>query len=133
MSLWRSQAYERLPELRKMLQYEKLVHCFFGQLVDELNSAYADQNMDLVKRIYQYIFHLLETRESSVDFQTVIAVSFLEHIPQHELIRNDIRRWFTRSELESMREIFTYHGTEEQYREMLESADSWKEKGRYRH
>jgi hypothetical protein len=119
---WRKQAFERLPEMRGLLQEEKSHYNFLGELVTRLDAAYEAQNDDLVKRIYGFVFwcmHAPRGKDASDDLLTAVACSFLEHLPQYDRIRGDIWRWFRRGDILGMWEIFHYHGTEEQYQEML--------------
>ena len=123
---WRREAFDRLPEFRRLLQEEKSPYNFLGELVTKLDFAYERQDDDLVKRIYGFIFWCMEAprgKTASDDLLTAVACSFLEHLPQHDHIRHDIGRWFSRSDILGMSEIFHYHGTEDQYQEMLRLSD----------
>lgn len=123
---WRREAFERLPELRGLLQEEKSPYNFLGDLVAKLDAAYELQDDDMVKRIYGFVFWCLHTprgRSASDDLATAVACAFLEHLPQHDRIRHDIGRWFSRSDILGMSEIFHHHGTEDQYQEMLRLSD----------
>ena len=126
MTTWRKEAFERLPEMRKQLQQEKGIYCFFGEMMDRLKKAYEEEDYDLEERIYQYAFCMLKlTGGSSAanDVPTAIALGFFEHLPESKLTRRNIGRWMSKADIEGMKEIFLYHGTEEQYHEMLESAE----------
>ncbi len=128
MTLWRKEAFDRLPEFRKELQEEKSPYCFLNILSDRLEDAYRDENFELIERIKEYVFRLARAKEghdASSDLGTIVAVSFFEHLPQSKLIRQDIGRWFSIREIVEMKEILTYHGTEEQYAEMLSSAKTF--------
>ncbi len=61
---------------------------------------------------------------------TIVTVSFFEHLPTHKEVRQEIGRWLPRSMIEGNREVFLYHGTEEQYREMVASCEVTKFKRR---
>ena len=133
MSLWRQEAFERLPEFRKELQEEKSPYCFLSILRDRLVQAYKEENFERIERIKEYVFRLARAKEghdASSDLGTIVAVSFFEHLPESKLIRQDIGRWFSVREIEQMKEIFTYHGTEEQYADMLSSAKTFTTKKR---
>lgn len=100
---------------------------FLSELVTKLNEAYEINNDNLVKRIYGFVFWCLNAprgKTASDDLLTAVACSFLEHLPQHEKIRKDIGRWFSHSDILGMSEIFHYHGTEDQYQQMLRSSDT---------
>lgn len=124
---WRKEAFERLPEFRRFLREEKSTYNFLGELVTKLDAAYELKDDDLVKRIYGFVFWCMKAprgKNASGDLLTAVACSFLEHLPQHDRIRNDIGRWFSRSDILGMSEIFHYHGTEDQYQEMLRASDT---------
>lgn len=134
MSLWRKEAFERLPELRTQLQEEKGAYCFVGDLVHVLEHAYEADDEDLIRRIYMYIERLLAAPQganASNDLHTIVYVSFFEHLPRSEVIRQDLGRWLKRGQLEQLRDVFLYHGTEEQYQEILASCmkyqQGWKD------
>ena len=61
--------------------------------------------------------------DASDDMLTIVVVSFLEDLPQFAEVRKDVGRWLPKEEIQIMKSIFTYHGTEEQYQEMLESCN----------
>jgi len=116
---WRREAFERLPEFRRLLQEEQSPYSFFGELVEKLNSAYKAGNEDIIKRIYGLVFWCINDaprgKNASDDIFTIVTCSFLEHLPAHKLIRQDIGTWFYQREIIEMTEIFHYHGTDEQY------------------
>lgn len=129
MSFWRKEAFERFPEYRKELQGEKLIHCFLSMLHTHLLEAYRISDFELITRIRDYVFCLSNTspgHDASSDLGTIVAVSFFEHLPESRMIRDDIGRWFSEAELLNMRELFTYHGSDAQFEEMLCSARSWR-------
>tara|TARA_B100000614_G_scaffold254698_1_gene270549 strand:+ start:244 stop:690 length:447 start_codon:yes stop_codon:yes gene_type:complete len=129
MTTWRKEAFERLPEMRKQLQQEKGMYCFFSELVDFLKKAYEEEDYDLEKRIYQYAFHLCSLKRGSSaqnDVPTAITLGFFEHLPESKITRRNVGRWMTKKEIEGMKDTFLYHGTEKQYLEMLESVDTHK-------
>jgi hypothetical protein len=125
MSRWRNEAFDRLPELRKLLQTEKSAYSFLSELVDRLHKAYAQKDEDLIRRIYDYAKWCLDLprgKDSSDDLPTIVTVSFFEHLPQHAEVRRDVGRWLPRKDVEGMKQVFLYHGSEEQFQEMLSSC-----------
>lgn len=125
MSRWRKEAFDRLPEFRGRLQEEKIASLFLGEMADQLHNAYLQKNEDLIRRIYDYAKWCLAApggKDASDDLPTIVTVSFFEHLPRHEEVRRDIGRWFPQKEIEKMEAVFLYHGTEEQFLEMLASC-----------
>ena len=125
MSRWRKEAFDRLPEFRGFLQEEKSASLFLGEMADQLHKAYLQKNEDLIRRIYDYAKWCLaapQGMDASNDLPTIVTVAFFEHLPRHEEIRRDIGRWFPKKEIEGMKQIFLYHGTEAQFQEMLASC-----------
>jgi len=126
MARWRKEAFEKLPEFRKLLQEEKSLYVFFHLLVRELYQAYLRNDMEQVRRIYDYAKWCKDSprgNDASDDLFTIAAVSFYEHLPEHSEIRRDMGRWFTRREIEGMKDTLLYHGTEEQFDEILASCE----------
>ena len=126
MSRWRKEAFDRLPECRKQLQAEKGTTMFFHHLGEVLYRAHLSKDEDLIRRIYDYAMWCLaapEGKDARDDLPTSITCSFFEHLPTHKEVRVEIGRWLSRSALEGMREVFLYHGTDEQFREMIASCD----------
>jgi hypothetical protein len=123
MSRWRHEAFERLPGLRKQLQREKTLFGFCHALYDELVHAYERKDEALIRDIYLFSTWCLEQPESSRaedDLPTAISLCFFEHLPEREQIRRDLSRRLPHSLLVSMKEIFCYHGTPEQFQEIIQ-------------
>jgi hypothetical protein len=125
MSLWRKEAFDRLPECRSQLQQEKSPYLFFHELGVVLYQAHLRNDKDLIRRIYGYAQWCLEAPRglgAADDLLTIVTVSFFEHLPTHREIRKEVGRWLPKSVIEEMHEVFLHHGTEEQYQEMLASC-----------
>lgn len=102
MSRWRKEAFERLPELRGLLQEEKSAYLFLSMMVDRLNQAYLRKEEDLIRRIHEYARWCLDAprgKDASDDLLTIVVVSFYEDIPRYGEIRRDIGRWFSKKKL----------------------------------
>lgn len=126
MARWRKEAFERLPEFRKLLQEEKSPYSFLTMLVGELRQAHVRNDLDRIRRIYSYAKMCIDAprgKDASDDLLTIAAVSFFEHLPQHVEIRRNMGRWFARRDIEGMKDVLLYHGTEEQFNEIVASCD----------
>ena len=125
MSKWRQQAFVQLPALRRQLGREKTLYGFCGELYDELCRAYEGQNEDLIRDIFIYSkWCLNQPRNGTIanDPPTAIIVCFFEHLPEKEKVRKDLARHFSREFLISMEKVFQYHGSEDQYFEIIDSS-----------
>lgn len=94
-------------------------------MVDQLQQAYLRKDEGIISRIYAYAKWCADAprgKDASDDLFTIVAVSFFEHLPEHELIRRDLGHRLPKKEIEGMKEIFLYHGTEEQFQEILNSC-----------
>jgi hypothetical protein len=122
MSLWRKEAFERLPEMRTALQEDKSPYHFFHALIDRLERATKDSEEDLIKRIYDFAVWSLRDaprgKTSADDIFTVVITSFFEDIPNNKIIRKDIGKRLPHHMLLSLKEAFMYHGTEETFLEI---------------
>ena len=129
MARWRKEAFERFPEFRGLLQEEKSAYLFHGEMAERLYRAYLDREEDLIRRIYDYAKWCQDAprgQDASDDLLTIITVSFFEHLPRHGEVRRDIGRWLAKKDVEGMKPVFLYHGTEEQFDEMLASCRNTK-------
>ncbi len=77
------------------------------ELRREFEKAYRAEDSDRVARIMKYA-RWCWTADSD-DTVAAVLCAFFEHLPEDEAIRRDIPRWFSRSEFERLREVFTYH------------------------
>jgi hypothetical protein len=123
MSRWRHEAFERLPDLRKQLQEQKTLFGFCHAMYNEPCCAYDQNDESLIQSIYRFSEWCLEQPQSEKtedDLPTAISVCSFEHLPEKEKIRKDLARHFPRSFLLSMKEIFCYHGSQENFAEIIQ-------------
>lgn len=125
MALWRREAFERLPELRRKLQESKNPMAFWIDVHCELVREYEKLDDDFIRRVYGYAFWCLDEAPQNDAIQqdpyTAVVVCFLEHLPTDDAARKDAHRWMSRARMERMKSVFLHLGTEEQYQEMLGS------------
>ncbi len=126
MAKWRAEAIKRLPELRKVIDSAQSVMALWVELQSAFVSAYKEpRNHSLIARVYSYARWCQSAprgRDAGCDPGTAVCVAFFEHIPTIEPARNDMPRWFTRSEVIAGRELFSYHIGDVAYRELI---DTW--------
>jgi hypothetical protein len=111
MSSWRGKAIEILPELRTAIEESPTPYRLWFVLWDAFKHAYDQSPRDesLIRRIYQYSDWCIDQPQgdtASDDLTTCVAVTFYEHIPQHQAARDDMLRWFTLEDITSMERIF---------------------------
>jgi hypothetical protein len=85
MSKWRQQAFERFPELRALLQKVKNPYAYWIELQFAFARAYRMGNIDLFKRILDYVDWSLEQpkgKTAADDLGTCVYCCFIEHIPE---------------------------------------------------
>lgn len=91
MPEWKRIAFEGLPECRKALQENAaLPYCFFSELLDMLEWSIRVRDDDLAQRISDYIKWVLESCPRGIDAgndpYTMAVCSFIEHVPDNELV-----------------------------------------------
>jgi hypothetical protein len=126
MIRWRQEAFEKLPEFRTLLQKEKSAYGFLGMLVGELDQAHLQNDKELIERIYNYAKWCANAprgKDSSDDLPTIATVSFYEDLPKYSEIRKAMGYWFSRKEIEFMKDTLMYHGTEEHFQEIVSSCE----------
>ena len=119
-----SRAKEVFPELDFENNYIDNPYTLFQELVDLLHSEYDKNTLDRnnLKRIYDFAewsCNLPRGETAKNDVLTAVAVSFLEHVPQHPGAFKDMPNWFKKSEIIKSKELFSYHIGEEKYNELL--------------
>lgn len=123
---WREEVCERFPELRQRFDdYEcDTPYLVWFQLRDAFTHAYDQSPRDdaLIRRVYDYAFWCTETASrgetAEDDLLTCVAVSFLEHIPQHPLARADMPRWFSYEDFMGSEQIFRYHLSDQAFADL---------------
>jgi hypothetical protein len=117
--------FREISRASQFLQQEKSAYKFLSETVRWLREAYDRNDKEMIQRIYDYAKWCMDAprgKDASDDLLTIVTVSFFEHLPQHEKIRQDVGRWLPASDIKGMKSVFLYHGSEEQFQEMLASA-----------
>jgi hypothetical protein len=85
MSVWRREAFEKLPELRTKLQEAENPMQFWIEVSFVFRNAFDKGDIDLFRRILDYAdqsFHFPRGEDAQTDPATCIHVAFFEHMPQ---------------------------------------------------
>ena len=83
--MWRREAFERLPELRAILQVAENPMQFWMEVSFVFRNAFDQGDIDLFQRILDYAdrsFHFPRGEDAGTDPATCIHVAFFEHMPQ---------------------------------------------------
>ncbi len=127
MARWRKEAIDRLPELRGRIEQSPELMALWIELLLVFEKAYdISRNDGLIQRIYDFAKWCESAprdQDAGRDPLTAVCLAFYEHIPETEAARNDMHRWFTRSQIVEGREIFSRHISSEQYDQLLGTFD----------
>lgn len=123
---WRKEAHSRFPELEDPDKIES-PYSLWLELLEVFEEAYQPpRNEEMIKRIYAYA-EWCETQPRGIkaedDLATCVCVCFYEHIPDNQYSLEDMPRWFSRSEVLLMEEVFSYHVGKEGFKKILEIYD----------
>jgi len=125
---WKSEAIQRFSELAAQISDTDTPYLLWFELLDSFRAAYqAPRNEDLIRRIYAYADWCVAQPQGSTtdnDLATCVTVCFTEHIPTIPEALDDMPRWFTREDVERMKETFTYLIGEGGYSKLLARFDS---------
>ena len=124
--LWRTEALKRFNELASIVREAENPYALWIDLWCHFTEAYDSGSTDLVGRIYQYARWCCDQprgKTSADDLLTCVSVCFFEHIPTHPKALKDMPTWWTRDDVKTMRQIFSYLGGEAQYAEVLAQYD----------
>ncbi len=121
MSAWRRTALETLPEFKQLISEADSPMALWIELRLEFEDAFGERDASRVRPIIQYAKWCWRARDG--DTVNAVGCGFLEHLPEHDGMRARIPQWFSRTEFDELRQVFTYHAgdalvaeIEQQYR-----------------
>lgn len=120
--LWRRKAYELFPELWSEFDRADSSYLLWYEVQKAFDGAYDSGDRALIDRVYRYARWCCEQprgESAADDLLTCVVVSFFEEIPLNEKAINDLPNWFSKAEIESMKETFIYHVGEMGYQGIL--------------
>jgi hypothetical protein len=120
---WGKEAFTRFPDLINRFDFVNSPYDLWIVLTAAFKEAYkAPRNEDLISRIYAYADWCGSQPQGTTaedDLGTCICACFYEHIPESPEALEDMPRWFTRSDVLTMKEIFSYTVGEEGFERIL--------------
>jgi uncharacterized protein YutD len=124
---WGKQAFQRFPELIERFDSVQSPYELWFELREAFEDAYKDpRNEDLISRIYDYANWCgsqPEGKTAETDLGSCVCVCFYEHIPELPAALEDMPRWFSRSDVLLMKDIFSYMVGEEGFERILLAYD----------
>lgn len=121
MEDWRAKALELFPDLRDLIQKQPNAMSLWIELTITIGTAYAEDpvNEERVGRIYDYAVWCLKqprTDSAETDLSTAVAVCFIEHIPLHQRVSDDLYRWMSVDSFDGFENLFRYYLDNDQYK-----------------
>ena len=124
---WRTEAFKRFPDLAVRFQQADTSYLLWFELRDAFKQAYrSPRNEDLIKRVYDYCDWCIDQPAGTTaedDLATCVSVCFFEHIPEVSEAVEDMPRWFSRADVLSMKDVFSYLVGSEGYAKVLARFD----------
>lgn len=125
MARWRNEALRLLPELKEYIESADQIMAFWIAAMLAFQFAYERSTADesLISRIYTFADWCLAAPRGSDaghDPCTAVMIAFYESIPTIAAAREDMLNWFTRKEVVSLKDIFSYHIGETGFGELLQ-------------
>lgn len=124
MAKWRAAAIERLPEFRQIITDADNLMALWIELEMAFERAYqGSRDESLIARIYSFADwcgNAPRGHDAGDDASTALVVGFYEHIPSIPAARDDMPRWFRRSEVVENKQIFAYLIGEEAYGRLIQ-------------
>ncbi len=120
---WGEEAFTRFPELIDRFDLVESPYQLWFELTEAFRKAYkAPRNEDLISRIYAYADWCCSQPRGTTaenDLSTCVCTCFYEYIPESLEALQDMPRWFSRSDVLTMKEIFAYMVGEDGFQRIL--------------
>lgn len=77
--------------------------------------AFEDQPIDdaTLQGIFAYARYCLTASDGWVN--TAVAVAFVEHLPTHAAVRDDLHRWISQAEFDGLKKLLQYFPSAEEF------------------
>lgn len=123
MSAWKRQALTLLPEHREIIEAAESPMALWIDLHLEFDRAMANPESELIKRFLRYAAWCISSAAGKLpsDTSTAVVCAFYEHLPQKQSNWPHFRKWFSRSEFDSLLPIFSYHISAQQLEALKKS------------
>jgi hypothetical protein len=124
MALWRAEALQRLPELKRKIDSAESVMALWIELWFAFEQAYkcSPPNESLIERTYSYADWCIHARrgpDAGHDASSAAMVGFYEHLPYFGPSRQDMPQWFSVEHVAQNKQTFSYLIGEEGYRDLM--------------
>lgn len=130
--VWGKEAFNRFPELIEHFDDVDNPYLLWLELTHAFKEAYkAPRNEDLIARIYDFAHWCCSQPKGATaedDLGTCVCVCFYEHIPQSREAVADMPRWFSRSDVVTMKDIFSYRVGDEGFQCILRAYERQNQK-----
>lgn len=131
---WGKEAFKRFPDLLDSFDHVDSPYALWIELRMEFHEAYkAPRNEDLIARIYDFARWCCSQppgKTAEDDLGTCVCVCFYEDIPESPEAIEDMPRWFSRSEVLLMKEVFSYHAGKEGLHRILVACERYEKQQR---
>ncbi|HEV3317356.1 MAG TPA: hypothetical protein VG488_10320 [Candidatus Angelobacter sp.] len=120
---WGREAFNRFPELIDRFDSADDPYLLWIELTFAFNEAYkSPRDEDLISRIFAFAEWCCSQPPGATaadDLGTCVCVCFYEHIPESPEALEDMPRWFSRSDVLKMKDIFSYMVGEDGFQRIL--------------
>jgi hypothetical protein len=118
---WRAKALELFPDLRDLIETQPNPMSLWIELSLAIETVYAEKplNDERVGKFYDYAAWCLKqprAENAETDLSTAVAVCFIEHIPLHQSISDDLYRWMSAGSFHGFENLFRYHFSDEEFK-----------------
>jgi hypothetical protein len=120
---WGKEAFNRFPELIDRFDFVESPYSLWIELRLAFDEAYKEpRNENLIAKIYAFADWCCEQPRGATaedDLASSVVVCFYEHIPESPEALTDMPRWFKLSDVQQMKETFSYMVGEEGFQCIL--------------
>ena len=121
MEDWQTKALELFPDRRELVEEQPNPMSLWIELTIALEHVYEENPLsdDRIGKFYDYAawcFKQPRTESAATDLSTAVAVCFIEHIPLHHRISDDMYRWISAESFEGFENLFRYHLSDEEFK-----------------
>lgn len=121
MEAWQTKALEVFPDRRELIEEQPNPMSLWIELTIALGHVYEESPLsdERIEKFYDYAAWCLKqprTESAETDLSTAVAVCFIEHIPLHPGISDDVYRWLSAESFDGFENLFRYHLSDEEFK-----------------
>jgi hypothetical protein len=121
MEAWQAKALELFPDHQSLIEGQPNPMSLWIELTIVLGHVYEENPLsdERIGKFYDYAawcFKQPRTESAATDLSTAVAVCFIEHIPLHRSISDDVYRWMSVESFDGFENLFRYHFSEEEFK-----------------